>query len=464
MELGICHSESGTMEFDNHSVHFEAGDIICGPRYVPHTTYSDHGKESLWSYIFFDPEMLFSSQFVQDVQTLSAPQRYQNHYCYQIHERDESFFFSLVLGVIRELRAKPENFKLAVKGLLMTICIELGRIEKTLPPQEQAVSDNAMVITGNIVGSSHIETITQNAASAITISGKDSKGQVVIDEDVSMTDVKLTVNNGSEFTVNGNLTMTQTAGSTTTNAPLAGEGIIYVTGAQITVKGSITSNTAINGTTVNAAMYTDANPVMYHYTTLEAALASGATKITVTGTIDVTADATVPVGTTVDARGATVNIDENATLTVAAQDRDSGRQKAYDNNDVRSDQKYVFHLTGHPEDGYQAINTAINKSMEFSAVVCFNDIIAMGVLKSLAENDLSVPNDVEVIGYDNLMFSQFMEPALTTVDVPKHRLGYVAMDILEKHINDPEMKYETNHLSSRLLFRDSTGSDKAKQR
>ena len=102
--------------------------------------------------------------------------------------------------------------------------------------------------------------------------------------------------------------------------------------------------------------------------------------------------------------------------------------------------------------------------MEFSAVVCFNDIIAMGVLKSLAENDLSVPNDVEVIGYDNLMFSQFMEPALTTVDVPKHRLGYVAMDILEKHINDPEMKYETNHLSSRLLFRDSTGSDKAKQR
>lgn len=147
MELGICHSESGTMEFDNHSVHFEAGDIICVPRYVPHTTYSDHGKESLWSYIFFDPEMLFSNQFVQDLQILSAPQRYQSHYCYQIHERDESFFFSLVLGVIRELRAKPENFKLAVKGLLMTICIELGRIEKTLPPQERSVSDNAMVIT-----------------------------------------------------------------------------------------------------------------------------------------------------------------------------------------------------------------------------------------------------------------------------------------------------------------------------
>ena len=208
-----------------------------------------------------------------------------------------------------------------VAGVVITERMEI----KTDAENEERYGDNAMVITGNIVGSSHIETITQNAASAITISGKDSKGQVVIDEDVSMTDVKLTVNNGSEFTVNGNLTMTQTAGSTTTSAPLAGEGIIYVTGAQITVKGSITSNTAINGTTVNAAMYTYANPVIYHYTTLEAALASGATKITVTGNIDVTADATVPVGTTVDARGATVNIDENATLTVAAQDRDSGK-------------------------------------------------------------------------------------------------------------------------------------------
>ena len=208
-----------------------------------------------------------------------------------------------------------------VAGIVITEKMEI----KTDAETEERYGDNSMVITGNIVGSSHIETITQNAASAITISGKDGKGQVVIDEDVSMTDVKLTVNSGSELIVNGNLTMTKTAGSTTTSAPLAGEGVIYVSGAQITVKGSITSNTAIDGTTVNAAMYTDVNPVMYHYTTLEAALASGATKITVTGTIDVTADATIPVGTTVDARSATVNIDENATLTVAAQDRDSGK-------------------------------------------------------------------------------------------------------------------------------------------
>ena len=140
----------------------------------------------------------------------------------------------------------------------------------------------------------------------------------------------------------------------------------------------------------------------------------------------------------------------------STQDRDKGMESAYSSHSMHPDLKYIFHLDGHPEDGYQATNTAINRSMGFTAVACFNDSIAMGVPKSLAENDLSVPGDVEVIGYDNLMFSQFMEPALTTVDVPKHKLGYDAMNILEKHISNPDMEYETNNLPIRMIFRDST--------
>ena len=223
----------------------------------------------------------------------------------------------------KDVAAKYDN-SIALKDVAGVVVTERMEV-KTDADSKERYGDNAMVITGNIIGSSHIETITQTVASGITISGTNGKGQVIIDEDVSMTDVKLTVNNGTELKVSGNLTMTKTAGGSNTNAPLDGEGFIYVSSAEITVTGSITSNTQINGTTVNAAMYMDSNPVMYHYTTLEAALASGATKITVTGTIDVTADATIPVGTTVDAKGATVNIDENATLTVAAQDRDSGK-------------------------------------------------------------------------------------------------------------------------------------------
>ena len=77
-------------------------------------------------------------------------------------------------------------------------------------------------------------------------------------------------------------------------------------------------------------------------------------------------------------------------------------------------------------------------------------------LKSLSENDLSIPDDVEVIGYDNLIFSQFMNPSLSTVDVPKHKLGYASMEMLEKHISDPDMEYRMENLPVRLIFRDST--------
>lgn len=137
-------------------------------------------------------------------------------------------------------------------------------------------------------------------------------------------------------------------------------------------------------------------------------------------------------------------------------DRDRGMRKAYENHSIAPDSRYIFHLPGHPEDGYQAVNTAINKGLPFTAIACFNDILAMGAMKSLQENDLSVPRDVEVIGYDNLLFSQFMQPSLSTVDVPKHRLGYVAMEILENHINNPDLDFTTENLPVRLIFRDST--------
>ena len=151
---------------------------------------------------------------------------------------------------------------------------------------------------------------------------------------------------------------------------------------------------------------------------------------------------------------------ENVSNTEA---RDRGMEEAYNDLGLAIERKNIFHLTGHAEDGYHAVNTALNRGMEFSAVVCFNDIIAMGVLKSLSENDLSVPDDVEVIGYDNLMFSQFMQPSLSTVDVPKHRLGYKAMEVLNEHIENPELPYKTENLPVRLVFRDSTAREKIRR-
>lgn len=137
-------------------------------------------------------------------------------------------------------------------------------------------------------------------------------------------------------------------------------------------------------------------------------------------------------------------------------DRIAGLKEAYANNDLKLDPDFIVEGMGHIEDGYYLTNQALNRGMGFTAIACFNDMIAKGVLKSLYENNLKVPNDIEVFGYDNLYMSQFMQPSLSTVDVPKFRLGYVAMESLIAHIYDPDLEYKTKDFPTRLVFRETT--------
>ena len=137
-------------------------------------------------------------------------------------------------------------------------------------------------------------------------------------------------------------------------------------------------------------------------------------------------------------------------------DRKEGVYDAFRRRGLEPDPSLFLSSQGHIADGYALVNHAVNKVMNFSAVVCFNDLLAMGALKSLHENSLKVPEDVEVFGYDNLFMSQFMQPRLSTVDVPKNRLGKNAVEELVKHIDDPNLPYQNLNLEPRLVLRETT--------
>jgi LacI family transcriptional regulator len=62
---------------------------------------------------------------------------------------------------------------------------------------------------------------------------------------------------------------------------------------------------------------------------------------------------------------------------------------------------------------------------------CTNDIIAYGVIRALREHGVSIPDDVSIIGFDNLPQSATMEPGLTTIDVSKRKIGYLAVTVLD---------------------------------
>ena len=107
------------------------------------------------------------------------------------------------------------------------------------------------------------------------------------------------------------------------------DGVITGDGGSVTVTGKVTTADTISGATVNAALYqterVGTNPVYNVYTTLGTALADGATDIDLLGKNVVDADITIPVGTTVDMVDATLTVEKDVTLTIASDDRKSGK-------------------------------------------------------------------------------------------------------------------------------------------
>jgi len=69
---------------------------------------------------------------------------------------------------------------------------------------------------------------------------------------------------------------------------------------------------------------------------------------------------------------------------------------------------------------------------------CTNDVIAYGFIKALKECNIRIPDDVSIIGFDNLPLSSTMDPALTTIDVSKRKIGYLAITVLDDLINASE--------------------------
>lgn len=82
---------------------------------------------------------------------------------------------------------------------------------------------------------------------------------------------------------------------------------------------------------------------------------------------------------------------------------------------------------------------ALSEGLELAdAYFCTNDVIAYGFIKALREFGIRIPEDVGVIGFDNLPLSATMEPALTTIDVSKRKIGNLAVTILDDLINAAE--------------------------
>ncbi len=114
----------------------------------------------------------------------------------------------------------------------------------------------------------------------------------------------------------------------------------------------------------------------------------------------------------------------------------------------------------HLEDGYRAGLEHFRgrpPSERATGVTCYNDLVAMGVMRALAELGIGVPGDVSVIGFDDLAIVDYLAVPLTTVHVPKHEMGRRATEILIRHIEAREaLPPVKEYLAGELVLRAST--------
>ncbi len=118
-----------------------------------------------------------------------------------------------------------------------------------------------------------------------------------------------------------------------------------------------------------------------------------------------------------------------------------------------------------PEVGYRATHELLKAASKFTAMFCFNDISAIGAIAALNERGLAVPQDVSVVGFDDILNASFHRPKLTTVRQPMRRMGYEGASILLKRIAEPNAVSELKIvMEPELVERESTARIRSKTR
>ena len=111
-----------------------------------------------------------------------------------------------------------------------------------------------------------------------------------------------------------------------------------------------------------------------------------------------------------------------------------------------------------PQVGYKMTKKLISSGEPFSAIVAFNDVSALGAIRALFEAELRVPEDVSVVGFDDIQSAAFQHPGLTTIRQPLRKMGRTAAEVVLRRVRHPN---EDNYAAEivvepELIIREST--------
>ena len=144
-----------------------------------------------------------------------------------------------------------------------------------------------------------------------------------------------------------------------------------------------------------------------------------------------------------------------------SKDRFRGYMDGLRKNKIVYDEKFIINGEGFfLEDGYKDMVKILNLNNRPTAVIAFNDLMAIGAIKAIRDYNLKVPDDFSIVGFDNSFINDYIEPPLTSIAFQEEKIANIAFSILLDRINGDKSPQKGIKISSSLIIRDSTRKNK----
>jgi LacI family transcriptional regulator len=144
----------------------------------------------------------------------------------------------------------------------------------------------------------------------------------------------------------------------------------------------------------------------------------------------------------------------------AAIDRLDGYKSALRVHHIPYDLQLIYEGTFFQTDGYAGGSTLLKLDDPPTTIFASNDVMAMGAMDAIRTRGLRIPEDVSILGFDDIPQAAMVRPALTTVRQPLEQMGRLATQMLIDKLKNPEKEIGRVELPTQLIVRDSTSSPK----
>ncbi|MBI1256340.1 MAG: LacI family DNA-binding transcriptional regulator [Chloroflexi bacterium] len=124
---------------------------------------------------------------------------------------------------------------------------------------------------------------------------------------------------------------------------------------------------------------------------------------------------------------------------------------------LSADGAFEAHCSDRMDDAYRAAYSLLSRPDRPTALLVINDMLAFAVMRAAADLGLSIPGDLSVAGFDDIPFSSYMIPRLTTVSGKAEESGRAAVQLLLQRIAEPDLPQQVTVAKVQLIVRESTG-------